>query len=41
MRTSAYTQARLHPVATLLGVAAAGVGVVLAARSRNGNGDGM
>jgi NAD(P)-dependent dehydrogenase (short-subunit alcohol dehydrogenase family) len=41
MRTSAYTQARLHPVATLLGVAAAGVGVALAARSRNGSGDGM
>ena len=33
MRSSAYTTAKLHPVATALGVAALGVGVALAARS--------
>jgi NADP-dependent 3-hydroxy acid dehydrogenase YdfG len=35
-KRSLYTQASMHPIATLLGAAAIGVGLTMAARSRNG-----
>ncbi len=37
LKSSAYTAAAMHPVATLAGVAAIGAGLVLAARARGGS----